>query len=212
MKLIKDRLLAYGLTETEIENAKTQDGVQKARMILRSRADGVIVQRDAVPGNFYDSKDTLLVIAGMDTLWVRANIDPRDAATLEIGQRITVSFPFSNQTVNTTVQFISRDTQPETGKAFIRASIPNPNHRWKAGMFVRLSVELPATVPSTKVDAGPAQRKSDRNLEERMTEVERKLERLLDDKDGRSPNEEILRRLSDLERKLDRLISAGIGK
>ncbi len=45
-----------------------------------------------------------------------------------------------------------------------------------------------------------------------MTEVERKLERLLDDKDGRSPNEEILRRLSDLERKLDRLISVGIGK
>ena len=45
MKLAKDKLLVYGLTEKEIENAKSEDGVQKARMILRSRADGVVVLR-----------------------------------------------------------------------------------------------------------------------------------------------------------------------
>ena len=43
MKLAKDKLLVYGLTEKEIQNAKSEDGVQKARMILRSRADGVVV-------------------------------------------------------------------------------------------------------------------------------------------------------------------------
>ena len=46
MKLAKDKLLVYGLTEKEIEDAKNEDGVQKARMILRSRADGVVVERD----------------------------------------------------------------------------------------------------------------------------------------------------------------------
>jgi RNA polymerase sigma factor (sigma-70 family) len=207
MKLAKDKLLFYGLTEKEIENAKAQDGVQKARMILRSRADGVVVQRNVVPGNYYDSKDTLLEIAGMDTLWVWAGIEPRDAGTLKVGQPVTVRFPFSDQAVNTTVQYISGVAQPETGKVLIRASIPNLTHRWKAGMFVRLGVELGPKVPSTKVDGGPAQRKSDLSLEERLNDAERKLERLLGDKDGRSPNEEILRRLSELERKLDRALS-----
>ncbi len=53
MKLAKDKLLVYGLTEKEIENAKNEDGVQKAKMILRSRADGVVVLRNVVTGNYY---------------------------------------------------------------------------------------------------------------------------------------------------------------
>ena len=56
MKLAKDKLLVYGLTEKEIEDAKNEDGVQKARMILRSRADGVVVKRTVVQGNYYDSR------------------------------------------------------------------------------------------------------------------------------------------------------------
>ncbi len=43
MKLAKDKLLVYGLSEKEIETAKTEDGKEKAKMILRSRADGVVV-------------------------------------------------------------------------------------------------------------------------------------------------------------------------
>ena len=35
MKLAKDKLLVYGLTEKEIADAKTEDGVKKAKMILR---------------------------------------------------------------------------------------------------------------------------------------------------------------------------------
>ena len=50
MKLAKDKLLVYGLTEKEIEDATNEDGVQKAKMILRSRADGVVVLRNVVQG------------------------------------------------------------------------------------------------------------------------------------------------------------------
>jgi hypothetical protein len=123
-----------------------------------------------------------------------------------------VRMPFSDQAVNTTVQYISGVAKPETGKVLIRASIPNPAHRWKAGMFVRLGVELGPNVPSTTVADVPVQRKFGRNLEERLNEVERKLERFLDEKDGRSSNAEILRRLSELERKLDRALNLGTGK
>ena len=35
MKLARDKLLVYGLSEKEIENVKNEDGVQKAKMILR---------------------------------------------------------------------------------------------------------------------------------------------------------------------------------
>ena len=57
MKLAKDKLLVYGLTDKEIEDAKNEDGVQKARMILRSRADGIVIKRTVVQGNYYDSNE-----------------------------------------------------------------------------------------------------------------------------------------------------------
>ena len=44
MKLAKDKLLVYGLTDKEIENAKTEDGVQKARddpAVARRRCRGL---------------------------------------------------------------------------------------------------------------------------------------------------------------------------
>ena len=70
-KLARDKLLVYGLTDKEIENASKEDGIQKAKMILRSRADGVVVLRNVVKGNYYTSADLLMTIAPLDHLWVR---------------------------------------------------------------------------------------------------------------------------------------------
>ena len=181
-------------------------------MILRSRAGGFVVNRTVVRGNYYASRDTLLVIAGIDIVWVRAAIDSRDAGKLEVGQRVTVKFPRSNRTVDTTVQFISREAEPETGKVMIRASIPNPEGRLKAGMHVRLGLELGPAARSSTITDVPAQRKFSLNLEERLNEVERKLEGLLHEQDRRSSNAEILTRLSELERKLDRILNLRTGK
>ena len=99
------------------------------------------------------------------------------------------------------------DAMAQTGMASVRTSIPNPEHRLKPGMLVRLDVELePGAVPSpSRTDAGE-QPRSEVALEQRLIDVERKLQRLLDEKEGRSSNGKILGRIDDLERKLDRVL------
>ena len=67
MKLAKDKLLVFGLTEKEIADVPNEDGVKKAKMILRSRAAGIVIKRSAVRGNYYDSKDELMQIAPSST-------------------------------------------------------------------------------------------------------------------------------------------------
>jgi hypothetical protein len=62
MKIAKDKLLLYGLTEQEIEDIKNEDGPRKARLWLRSRVEGAVQKVGAVPGNFYDRKDVLITI------------------------------------------------------------------------------------------------------------------------------------------------------
>ena len=77
------------------------------------------------------------MIAKDDVVWVTANIDSRDADQLEVGQNLMVKFSHSNRTVNSNVEAISPEAERETGKVTIRTTIPNPDHRIKAGMFER---------------------------------------------------------------------------
>jgi membrane fusion protein, heavy metal efflux system len=142
MKLAKDKLLVYGLTEAEIDASKNEDGVRKARMILRARADGVVVKRDVVQGNYYDSKDTLLTIAPLDHLWVRGGVSELDADQVEVGQAVTVVFPFSHREMESTIAYIDKAIDPDTRAAKFRTTIPNPGGQAKAGAFVKVQVKV----------------------------------------------------------------------
>lgn len=144
MKLAKDKLLVYGLTEQEIEAAKNEDGVQKARMTLRARADGVVVKRDVVNGNFYDSSAgvALLTIAPLDHLWVRGGVSELDADKVKVGQKVTVIFPFSHREMESTIAYIEKAIDPDTRAAKFRTTIPNPDNSLKAGAFVKVQVKI----------------------------------------------------------------------
>ncbi len=142
MKLTKDKLLVYGLTEKEIGAAKSEDGVQKARMILRSRAQGLVVSRAVVQGNYYTSADLLLTIAPLDHLWVRGGVSELDAEKVEVGQMLKVVFPFSDQTTKSKVDYIDKAIDAESRSAKFRTTIANPEGRFKSGMFVRMMVEI----------------------------------------------------------------------
>jgi cobalt-zinc-cadmium efflux system membrane fusion protein len=142
MKLSKDKLLVYGLTDAEIEHASTEDGVQKAKMILRSRASGVVVQRSVVTGNYYTSADMLMTIAPLDHLWVRGSVSELDVEKVAVGQKVKVIFPFSDQTLESTVAYIDKAIDSETRAAKFRVKIGNPDGGLKAAMFVRMMLDI----------------------------------------------------------------------
>ena len=142
MKLAKDKLLVFGLTEKEIADVPNEDGVKKAKMILRSRAAGIVIKRSVVRGNYYDSKDELMQIAPLEHLWVRGNVSELDADKVQVGQKLKVVFPYSSLTIDGKVEYIDKAIDMDTRSAKFRASIPNPEGRLKAGMFVRVLLEV----------------------------------------------------------------------
>jgi cobalt-zinc-cadmium efflux system membrane fusion protein len=130
--------------------------VQKAKMKLRSRASGVVVKRNVVQGNYYDSKDELMTIAPLDHLWVRGNVSELDAEKVEVGQTLKVIFPFalSDHDVVARIDYIDKAIDPETRSAKFRTTIPNPRGRLKAGAFVRVHVQIPPSPGSTVIPRG----------------------------------------------------------
>jgi len=115
----------------------------KAKMTSRSPVDGIVVVRDVVPGNFYDSNDVLMVIAPLDHLIVWLNVYEADLAQVKMGQHMEIRFPYLNRTILDTVEYVAAEVSKDTRTIKIRASIPNVNGELKADMLVRASLDIP---------------------------------------------------------------------
>jgi cobalt-zinc-cadmium efflux system membrane fusion protein len=208
MKLAREKLLVLGLTEDEIEKSRDEDGVQKATMVLRSRAGGTVVQRNVVPGNYYAAAtDNLLAIARVDPLLVRARVSEVDAERVKVGQNVSVSFPFSDRQVSAKVEAIAGQIDHETHTVQIRTTIPNPDGLLKPGMFVRMGVETDVRGDERGQGRVAVPEPIEVNMRDRLNELERKVDRLLDEREERNSHAKILERLEALERKLDQVLN-----
>jgi RNA polymerase sigma factor (sigma-70 family) len=205
-RVARSRLRIFGLTEEEIEHVRSESGVERAKVTLRSPAHGLVIKRSVVVGNSYEATDTLLLVAQNDRLWVTAGIEPCDAEKLELGQFVTVSFPFGRREVTARVEAKNGEVDPTTGMFSFRASIPNPGHDLKAGTLVKIRVDLDPEAPWSRATDASARRKLDVSLDERTSEIERKLNLRLDEYATGSTISTILERLDEVERKLDRAI------
>lgn len=150
-KLARDKLTVYGLTDEDIERVPSESGSQKARMTLESPADGVVVSREVVEGNLYDHEDTLLVVAPLDHLWVWANVYEGDLDKVKVGQTWEVRFPYTNEQIDGHVDYVSNRVDPGTHAVRIRATIANPEGKFKADMLVRAILQIPPSPDRTVI-------------------------------------------------------------
>jgi membrane fusion protein, heavy metal efflux system len=116
----------------------------KAQMTRLSPVDGIVVLRDVVPGNLYDTNDVLMVIAPLDHLIVWLNVYEADQAQVKMGQHMEIRFPYlMNRTILGTVQYVATEVSKDTRTIRIKASVPNVNDELKADMLVRASLDIP---------------------------------------------------------------------
>ena len=154
MKLAKDKLLVYGLTEQEIEDAKNEDGVEKAKMILRARADGIVVKRTSSRGITTTRRTSLMTIAPLDHLWVRGSVSELDADKVEVGQKIQGHLPLFRPDDRRRGRLHRQGDRPRDPVGQVPRLDPNPEKKFKAGMFVRVLVEIPPKPGRTVIPRG----------------------------------------------------------
>ncbi len=145
-----DPLLA-GLSDeasTITQFGKVED---KAKMTLLSPTDGIVIEREVVPGNFYESTSVLMVIAPLDHLWVWVNVYELDQDKVRDGQTMEIQFPFLEQTIQGKVQYIANEVSKDTRAVKIRATIPNPGTRLKSDMLVKAMLDIPPVPGQTVI-------------------------------------------------------------
>ena len=204
MKLSRNRLLALGLNEKEIADIPNEPAAQRGKMVLHAPVDGVILERSAHPGEIAKAVTSLTVYQD-DLLLVYTDVSESEINGIGVGQGLTLSLPFDHRTVKAKVQSVS-GVDPNTNLIRFSTSIPNPDHRLRPGMFVLVELEKTAKEDGVGRLCCRREVRTEPRCHGPTDAVERKVDKLLKEKEERSSDARIVDRLDQIERKLNQLL------
>ncbi len=112
---------------------------------------GTIIARDVAPGAAITAERTIFIIADLTTVWVDLKVRHEDLPSLETGREITITDEVSGESAVATLSYLSPFGSQETQTLRAIASLPNPDGKWRTGLFVRAGLvveekEVPVAV------------------------------------------------------------------
>jgi cobalt-zinc-cadmium efflux system membrane fusion protein len=116
---------------------------------------GSLIDLAVAPGAYWnDATAPLMTVADLSTIWVTANVPEKDTARVAKGQPVDIVFPaYPGEMFRGKVLFVSNVLDPDTRRTKVRIALPNPNVRFKPGMFANVTFFAPkqtvVAVPTT---------------------------------------------------------------
>ncbi|MFM7633890.1 MAG: efflux RND transporter periplasmic adaptor subunit [Betaproteobacteria bacterium] len=117
-------------------------GTQNGRFILRAPITGIVVERNANPGQEVrpDLEAALFLISDVSRLWVLVDVPEKALASVHAGQRVTIDTDaYPDQHFVATVERIGVAVDPVTRRVQVRCTLLNPDGKLKPEMFARVS-------------------------------------------------------------------------
>ena len=151
------RLRNWEISEDQIERLR-REGKPQENLLLKSPADGVVLEKTAIQGMQFVAGAALYRIADLSMLWLIVDVFEQDLNLVRPGQdaHITVN-AFPGEEFHGRVAFIYPTLNAQTRTAQVRIELPNPQGRLRPAMYA--SVHLAAgsgnqpvlTVPASAV-------------------------------------------------------------
>lgn len=134
----KKKLLLYGYSNNQIQKlSKTQK--PDPRITVSTEKSGVIKEVNISEGQYIAEGSPAFILENLNNLWLEAEVYPNESKKINLGQVIKVTVSgFENEPINTKIDFISPQTQENSQVILIRASIPNPDQKYKTGMYASI--------------------------------------------------------------------------
>jgi cobalt-zinc-cadmium efflux system membrane fusion protein len=136
----REALRLLGLADEEIEGLSWDDPTD-ARVAMRAPFTGKVVAREATLGELVSPEDVLFTIADLSEVWLWVDLYERDLAHVETGQRVEVRLDaWPGETFEGELAYIADQLEPASRTVRARVDLPNPEGRFKPGMFGRVAL------------------------------------------------------------------------
>ncbi len=111
---------------------------------IRSPLNGVVVHRNANPGDIVDVTSIILDVANLNHLVLTASLPASDLSLLKVGERCDLETPdFPGKRFPGTLQTIGQ-IDPTSNMLNVRVLVPNPQHRLRIGSFAIVKIAVGA--------------------------------------------------------------------
>jgi RND family efflux transporter MFP subunit len=150
----RERLKRWDVTDAELKRLEGSRQVSKY-LTLYSPFDGVVLERNAYPGQYLAPETTAFKIGDVSTVWAVGEVFESDLPRVHVGQAIDVDFPYGQAPpLHGKLVFVSPDIDPQTRRASVRANVENHGLVLKPQTYISLVVHGdPAHVLAVPRDA-----------------------------------------------------------
>lgn len=152
----KQKLLLYGQSQQQLvslfSNEKTAPYIT-----VYAPSNGIVAEILATEGQYVDEGASILKLEGYQSMWVEADVYPREASLLKEGQELSVLSADNSATpLSMQVQFMTPSYQNNSQIMQLRGTVSNPDQSLQAGMpatilLPRTSKTAALTVPTNAI-------------------------------------------------------------
>ncbi len=132
------KLILYGLTSEQI-NQLTNRSFLQPQVTFLAPASGIVTEINASEGGYVSEGGLLYKIEDIGKLWVEAELYPNETDFVKTGDKIMVTVSGTDtKPIEAKVNFLSPEYRANTQIAVMRASINNPDSKFKPGQQVQV--------------------------------------------------------------------------
>ncbi|MGH9380486.1 MAG: FixH family protein [Thermoanaerobaculia bacterium] len=137
----RQRLRLWDLSAVQIDSL-AETGKPLEYLPILSPVSGYVVEKNVVAGAAVEPGERLFRVAGLDRVWVDAEIYESELPLIERGQRAEVSLPYvPGRRFEGEVVFIYPYLEGTTRTGRVRIELPNPDLELKPDMYANVTIE-----------------------------------------------------------------------
>jgi multidrug efflux system membrane fusion protein len=136
--------------------AKTQAII--SQKLVRAPFDGELGVRHVEVGQFLTAGTQIVTLTDLSSVYANFTVTEKDSAMLQVGQIVRIAVDaYPGRVFEGKITTVEPQISTDTRNIHVQATIDNPDHVLKPGMFATTTVVLPdkpavVTVPETSVD------------------------------------------------------------
>ena len=137
------RLANLNVPPDEIARLRKSGRANRTAAVM-SPMTGVVMEKTAVQGMRFASRDALYRIADLSSIWVLADVFEQDLALVHAGQDTTVAIAaYPNSAFHGKVTFVYPTVSPTTRTVKVRIEVANADMLLKPDMYATVGISVP---------------------------------------------------------------------
>jgi len=131
----RERLRLWNLTEEQIEAIERRGKAERV-LAVYAPSSGIVLKRQALPGNYVEPGTTLYELADLSTVWINGDIYESEITSVRLNQPAEVTFEtYPGEAFRGKVAYIYPYLNEATRTVRVRMEFPNPHLKLKPGMY-----------------------------------------------------------------------------